>query len=88
MATEIKGRDGPEQEAVRLALRDAVEGVLRQHGEYPTKWVFLAEAMGAADGERTFWLTMGEATKPWDILGMAAFADALTREAVRNRDRD
>jgi hypothetical protein len=81
----VEGRDGPDQQQVREALREAVEGVLREHGEYPTRWTLMAEAMGG-DGERSFWLTCGESTQPWDILGLAAFADALTRESLRARE--
>lgn len=78
-------RSEPDQEAVRDALRVAVEGVLHRFGELPTRWVLLAEAMGG-DGERSFWLTTGDATKPWDVLGLAAFADTLTRQAIYTRD--
>jgi hypothetical protein len=80
-------RDGPNQEAVRHALREAVERVLHEHGELPTRWVLLAEAMGG-DGERSFWLVNGERTQPWDVIGMTGFADALTRDAISRRSDD
>jgi hypothetical protein len=38
------------------------------------------------DGERSFWLTASDGAKPWDVLGMIGFADALTRDALSRRE--
>lgn len=69
------------EKAVQKAVRKAVEDALASFGEYPTRWVLCAEALGA-DGERSLWLTTGEATKTWDVLGMLGFLDALERAKV------
>lgn len=70
-----------DQEAVLDAMRTAIEGVLMSFGVYPTKWVLVAEALGA-DRERSLWTASSEDAQSWDVLGMLAFADARYRAQI------
>jgi hypothetical protein len=71
----------PDPNAVQRALTEAVEGALSAHGEYATKWVLVAESLGA-DGERGLWLATAKGAKPWDTLGLFGFAVELERTKI------
>jgi len=76
----------PDGEEVNLALREAIEGVLGRFGELPLRWVLIAEAYGSSDGERGLWLAGSADLKPWDVLGMATYLDALERARIAARE--
>lgn len=60
-------------QAVIGALREGIEGGLGRHGEVPTKWILISEAVGI-DGERALWMATSEDAKPWDLMGLLQWA--------------
>lgn len=82
--SSVKTRDAPDvtiseghadPEAVIAALREGIEGGLGRHGEVPTKWILVSEAVGI-DGERALWMATSKDAKPWDIMGLLQWAFA------------
>lgn len=74
---------------IRRELSDAVAGVLQRHGEMLTKWIVLAEGIGAEDNERGLWMATAEGATAWDSLGMLMHAiqreqASVTAEAVQD----
>lgn len=75
----------PDPDAVLESLRAGIEDAFARHGELPTKWVLVAEALGS-DGERGLWLSASKDAKPWETLGMMAYAVELERKKVQIND--
>lgn len=71
----------PDQDAVNIALREAIEGTLARFGEFPTRWVLAAETVGQ-DNERALWLATAEGARPWDTIGLAGFLIERERAGI------
>lgn len=69
-----KANDGERQQRALEALRDAIMKTFQDHGEFPTRWVLLAEGVGVEDNLRGLWVATSEDAKPWDTLGMLMHA--------------
>jgi hypothetical protein len=67
-------------EAVRAALVEAIEGALSRFGEFATRWVVIAEALGA-DNERGLWLAVTPGARQWDTVGLLTYG--LERERAQ-----
>jgi hypothetical protein len=68
------------QEA-ELAIGDALSDVLSRQGLMVTKWMCVAEVIGA-DGSRALESFASPDIRAWDTLGMLGYLDARERGAV------
>lgn len=84
MTAPEAGQGPPDQEAVMLALRKAVEGVFSDFGEFSTRWLLVGETL-TADNERALWLASSEGAKPWDTLGLAYFVIERERAGIHRQ---
>lgn len=65
-------------------LRDSIEGAFGRHGEVPTKWILVSEAVGL-DGVRGLWMATSEGAKPWDLMGLLRWAFAQEEAGAMRR---
>jgi hypothetical protein len=74
-------------EAVLQALTAAIEGAFTSNGEFPTRWVLIAEGVGVDDNERGLWLATSEGAKPWETLGLMQHAIHIEQARTVWNDR-
>lgn len=74
-------------DALLATARAAIDGAFSLHDEMPTAWVMVATALGA-DGERGLWLMASSEAKPWEILGMLDYAQALEHRKIQVGNND
>lgn len=76
-----------DEEVVLRALTEAIEGALSSNGEFPTRWVLLAEGVGVEDNERGLWIATNGGAKPWDTLGLMQHAIHIEQARTVWNDR-
>jgi hypothetical protein len=61
--------------ALQAELNNAIDTVMRTHASeaFLSRWMLTAETVDN-DGERGLWLVCCDAMKPWEVLGMTAYA--------------
>lgn len=63
-------------EEIQKRLEAAIPEAFRAEGGFVTKWVLVAETIGA-DGERGVWTWTSDGMQPWDSMGLLGFALAI-----------
>jgi hypothetical protein len=74
MSGGLENEEQPDDAALRTVLDGIIPEAFRQHeGSMVTKWVLLAEVIDK-DGDRGLWTMAPSGLKPWESVGMLAFA--------------